>query len=117
MRLGGGVLGGGGITGRSELTDDERVALLAEDPQDAQGVLESLSPEELEWLRQNEKGNVDDQFLEDMRDHCATRSVFKQPGCYAAAEAYHQAVSQLGGKNCGPLFPGRLPGPCASENG
>jgi len=186
-----------------ELTDDERVALLAEDPQDAQGVLESLSPEELEWLRQNdpgayeaatraqtwaderstvddfatgdlddfldykdseeqdpdldysddgcsnspdstflydfteacerhdfgyrnykrlglfdeEKGNVDDQFLEDMRDHCATRSVFKQPGCYAAAEAYHQAVSELGGENCGPLFPGRLPGSCASENG
>ena len=52
-----------------------------------------------------------------MRAHCATRSPFKQPGCYAAAEAYHQAVSELGGKNCGPLFPGRLPGPCASENG
>jgi len=37
-----------------ELSDTERDELLAEDPQDAQDVLDSLSPEELAFLEQND---------------------------------------------------------------
>lgn len=68
-------------------------------------------------LFDEEKQNADGQFLQDMKDHCATRSVFKRPGCYAAAETYYQGVQELGGKNCGPVAPGRIPGPCAPEYG
>lgn len=185
-----------------QLTADERNALTSDDPQDAQDVLASLSPEELAWLEQNdpdafaaanearswgeqrdtvdqyatgdldefldykdsgeqdgrldftddgcsnvpdsgpyfdfkdacerhdfgyrnykelglfdeEKDSVDDQFLQDMKDHCATRGLLAKGPCYAQAEAYHQGVEELGG-TCEPLGGPRVIGPCAPENG
>jgi hypothetical protein len=187
------------------LTDDERQALLSEDPQDAQGVLASLSPEERLWLEENdpeasaaveraqswkeerelvdrytrgdldefldykdsddhddrldysddgcsapvvgstglsfdfteacerhdfgyrnykrlglfdeEKRRVDRQFLDDMLDHCAGRSIFLRGQCRNWAYVFYGAVSGVGG-HCDPPGPiGRIPGPCAPEGG
>lgn len=187
------------------LTQDELNDLMSDDPQDAQDVLASLSPEELAWLQQNapdayeaamdaqswaeqralveqyangslddfedykhaddhdgrldytddgcsapvvgstgisfdfteacerhdfgyrnykrlglfdeEKHNVDSQFLQDMLDHCATRSVFLRGQCRRWAYVFYAGVAGLGG-HCDPPGPvPSLPGPCAPEHG
>lgn len=188
-----------------ELSSADRDALLSADPQDAQGVLAGLSPEELAWLEQNdpsayaaavearswgeqrelvdgytsgeledfidhkgsgerderldysddgcsapvvgstgisfdfteacerhdfgyrnyknlglfdeEKGRVDEQFLEDMLDHCEGRSFLLRGRCTQWAYTFYAGVTGLGG-NCDPPGPiGRVPGPCAPEDG
>lgn len=43
------------------------------------------------------KAVVDAIFYKDMREHCRTRSVVLQPGCYAAATRYYTAVHHFGG--------------------
>lgn len=40
---------------------------------------------------------VDRKFLADMRAHCATRSVFLRPTCYAWAQTFYSAVRIAGG--------------------
>ena len=40
---------------------------------------------------------IDAKFLADMRAHCATRSAFLRPSCYATAQTYDLGVRQLGG--------------------
>lgn len=36
---------------------------------------------------------VNDQFRRDMDAHCATRSIFLRPDCYAVANLYHAIVN------------------------
>ena len=69
------------------------------------------------------KDDVDRQFLEDMKDHCATRSVFLRWRCYDWAYTFYAAVRAFGGSCDLPDGPGpipdgpRIPGPCAPEHG
>lgn len=173
----------GATTVDPQLTSGERTELLG-DPQDAQDVLASLSPEERAWIEQNDpelagglaaaldwqgseelvsryaeaplgdyldyrdssdrddrldyttdecsapmvgntgisfdftdaclrhdfgyrnykelglfderKSDVDRRFLEDMKDHCASRSIFLQPRCYDWAYTFYGGVVALG---------------------
>lgn len=42
------------------------------------------------------KVQIDDRFLADMKDHCATRSVSLQPSCYRWAYTFYYAVRRFG---------------------
>lgn len=42
------------------------------------------------------KEAVDNRFLDDMKAHCRTRSVFVQPDCYKWAYVFHEAVKRFG---------------------
>lgn len=42
------------------------------------------------------KAEIDRRFLQDMKDHCATRSVFLQGRCYAWAYTFYEAVKRFG---------------------
>jgi hypothetical protein len=44
----------------------------------------------------DKKDAVDDRFLDDMKDHCASRSVLLQGRCYAWAYTFYGAVRQFG---------------------
>ena len=43
-----------------------------------------------------EKGRVDRRFYDDMRDHCATRSVFLRPSCEMWAQRFYAGVAVFG---------------------
>ena len=47
-------------------------------------------------LFEDRKATVDRRFLGDMKDHCATRSVFLQGACYRWAYTYYHAVKAFG---------------------
>lgn len=42
------------------------------------------------------KAEIDNRFLADMKDHCATRSVFLQSSCYRWAYTFYHAVRRFG---------------------
>ncbi len=68
-------------------------------------------------LFDEEKRSVDRQFLQDMLDHCAARSVFQRGRCRRWAYVFFAGVAAFGG-HCDPPGPvGRIPGPCAPEYG
>ena len=47
-------------------------------------------------LFEEEKDDVDNRFLEDMKDHCATRSIFLQARCYDWAYTFYYGVRAFG---------------------